>query len=361
MSRIEIRGKNTVLRDQKEYIAFGPDDYKRIIRGRDQCFLCGQRAKKNKEHVIPDWVIRLTGVDGERVRLPLGITHNLSTYRVPCCLSCNETMGDRLEVPISKIFKEGYSAVAARVSQRDPLLYAWLNFIYVKTHFKDNFLRVANPRNNRDRKSLGDRVDWDRIRNPHAIARSYIFDTEIMPSAIGSMVAIQVPYQQTGSSFGYQDGNELDCMYIRIKDIAIIASLHDLGAAQHYFREVGLITPEKISELDSLLLLAEFELASIRRFGYYSLDLEVGSESGKAILEGVNKGPSGMRQLPEYKRYSTYDYIVDGFFRNENDPTTVKSFLEIAYESRTLPWFSSGFRQPNEEFYFRDNWMDSIW
>lgn len=68
------------------------------------CFLCNtETGDITREHFVPRWLIRL--LESASIKVSdriLGNTRiNYHTYQIPCCRSCNSTLGRELESPIA--------------------------------------------------------------------------------------------------------------------------------------------------------------------------------------------------------------------------------------------------------------------
>lgn len=141
----------TAIRDDGSVIVFSIARFIGDIVQGGCCFICGRNRNEapfNDEHVIPDWVLRRTGMSQRQITLPNGTLYPYRDYKVPCCVPCNSLMGRTFELPTSKLFEEGYDAVAAHMKTKDGIaqLFVWLALIYLKTHLKDLSLRMHRDR-----------------------------------------------------------------------------------------------------------------------------------------------------------------------------------------------------------------------
>lgn len=83
----------------------------------DVCFICTKVLKSgnyNKEHVIPNWILKKFNLHNENVNLPNDTKLKYGQYVVPCCIECNSFLSEELEVPLSKAFSGGFEGVMER-------------------------------------------------------------------------------------------------------------------------------------------------------------------------------------------------------------------------------------------------------
>ncbi len=286
-------------------------DLKNFIIDYDCCFLCNKnRSRKNKEHVIPKWLIKECSLNATYMHLPQGMSHPVSTYKVPICKECNTILGRELEVPVSQAFKMGFEQVDLMARSRDPRLYAWMSFLYLKTHYKDMFVRnykrsgVANNH-------LGADIDWSKFSNAHSIVRAFTLGIGICPTAIGSLKAIRIK-EDLPIPFMYKDNLEYPCNFIRVKDVAVICSFNDLGAAGYYLRPYLERLDEPSPYLQAASLYNEYILANLRLYGQWDLAHDFFYDGSVKIVGCIGK-PIGVRQLPGDLRSKILEQMIIPF------------------------------------------------
>jgi hypothetical protein len=94
----------SVLDRDGRIVFFSQDRFISDIAEGDCCFVCGARRDTvpfNDEHVIPDWILRRFGLHGRQLGLPNQASLRYGSLKVPCCVNCNEEMGDLFEKPMS--------------------------------------------------------------------------------------------------------------------------------------------------------------------------------------------------------------------------------------------------------------------
>jgi hypothetical protein len=115
---------------------------------RDRCFLCLRSlrgsVKRTREHVVPEWLIRLCDLSATQSVLPSGQTFKYWQRTVPCCEDCNGFLSAGLEHTVSEAFRQGFNAVRALP---EPTLLLWLGKVYYGTRWRELSLRidVADP------------------------------------------------------------------------------------------------------------------------------------------------------------------------------------------------------------------------
>jgi len=95
---------------------------KKII---SKCPGCGEKNKKsNKEHLWPEWLIKLTGANKIGIKWA-GKYIPASACTIPLCEECNKEFGQVLEGPVSRIFNELESGEGLSENEIE-LLIRWL-------------------------------------------------------------------------------------------------------------------------------------------------------------------------------------------------------------------------------------------
>lgn len=98
------------------------------------CVFCGQKPEsKNKEHIIPQWLIRMTGNPNREINLGFDARHfkntgqsklrtfNFKSFQFPACEKCN-TKYSALEAKVSGYFKRIFDKDYFNQSEIDELL-----------------------------------------------------------------------------------------------------------------------------------------------------------------------------------------------------------------------------------------------
>jgi hypothetical protein len=231
----------TAIRDDGSVIVFSIARFIRDIVQGGCCFICGKNRNEapfNDEHVIPDWVVRRTGMSQRQITLPNGTLYRYRDYKVPCCVPCNSLMGHTFELPISKLFEEGYDAVAAHMKTKDGIaqLFVWLALIYLKTHLKDLSIRMHRDHRMPD-DNIANAYEWENLHHVHCLARSFLAQVAIDPEVIGSVLLLPVKVALDGEQFDYGDNYPARTVLFRVGEIALFAVLNDARAVLQFRTE----------------------------------------------------------------------------------------------------------------------------
>jgi hypothetical protein len=90
-----ITEDGSAVRDDGSVIVFSIDRFIRDIVEGGRCFVCGKSSDEvpfNDEHIIPDWVLRHTGLYHRQIILPNETSYSYAQYKVSCCVPCNSLM-----------------------------------------------------------------------------------------------------------------------------------------------------------------------------------------------------------------------------------------------------------------------------
>ncbi len=198
------------------------------------CFACGRApgvTPFNDEHVIPRWLLRRHGLFEQHILLPNLAPISYRNYTVPCCTSCNSLLGATVEEPVSALLQSGYDAVRAHLLTNGPwLLFAWLAFIFLKTHLKDGQLRWHLDRRLGETK-IADFHEWDGLHHLHCLARTLLQPTAMTAGVLGSFLCTQ-PRTDEGADFDYGDLLGPKTALLRTGDVALLCVFDDSGASR---------------------------------------------------------------------------------------------------------------------------------
>jgi hypothetical protein len=308
----------SILDEEGNYIFVGQSNFlERVIQG-GFCFVCANEiSDRNDEHIIPDWIIRRCGLSNKSIKLPNQTLFKYTSYKIPCCKSCNKFLGDYYEKPISKAFSEGIEAVSELLVSKPELLFGWLNLIVFKTHFKDLSLR-SHLDQRIDSDMIGSTYDWLNFHHMHAIFRAPLFQTRIAPEVLGSVALLEVKDAQLGGSFDYRDHTPSDTVYIRIEDISIVSVLNDSGAVPGML--VGRINLTDAPDLVQCAeILTEYQVASMHLKNRPAFGTRFDSSTGRFEIFAT---------LPSEKEVAEYNPKMRGeaFWFN------LQSYLEVEIE-----------------------------
>ena len=215
------------------------------------CFMCGRFKGADsftEEHVIPDWLLRHTGLHDKSIELPTGQTIRYSRYKIRCCGDCNAFLGREFEEPISAVVTEGYDAVLELVSDEggrlDLLL--WLSLIFLKSHLKD-----CEFRENLDLRlpdgTIGENYAPGLFHHLFCIVRARLFEVTYAGPIAGTIIVKKVTNFAQHGDYDFKDNWITRTIYIRIKDICIISSLSDQGSGAWMLKDKLKRVPSEIS------------------------------------------------------------------------------------------------------------------
>jgi hypothetical protein len=190
------------------------------------CFICGAaRSAKpfNDEHIIPEWILRRFDLFGKKITLPNERPIPYGQYKLPCCESCNTSLGRLIEAPISEAFRGGHAGLAAYVeAQGSHLLFLWMGLLLLKTHLRFH----ADSRKGSQR--IGELYDWAELHHLHTLVRAPYSRARIAPEAYGSLLI--VPINGAPDEFDYGDLYVPQVNFVQLGDVAVIAVMNDSHA-----------------------------------------------------------------------------------------------------------------------------------
>jgi|688.fasta_scaffold157128_1 hypothetical protein len=225
----------TIKHEDGRLIALSLDRFRNDIVNGSSCFVCCRllSATQNEEHVIPDWVIRLCGIESEKINLLNGMGFHYSRYKLTCCQECNTQLGDSFEKPISQLFKSGYRDFTRLLCEDNgsaaELLFKWLNLLFLKAHLRDRQFRYNLDTRTRS-EPISDHYQWEHLHHIHCIARSHHTNAAIANHALGSLCVLPALPTKQGVGFDFIDVLPFPSVMIRIRDIAVLAMLTDCSA-----------------------------------------------------------------------------------------------------------------------------------
>jgi hypothetical protein len=332
-----------------------------LVNDPSHCVVCAKKMhQKTNEHVIPNWLVRKHKLFDEEVRLPQGKSHKMSTYKVPFCRECNEVLGRKLEEPVAAAFGDGFEAVEALAKAGDDRLFAWMNLMYFKTHYKD--MQVRKNLDDRDGlESIGDSINWKQLKTHYSIFRSFIFDIELKKSVIGTMIALKIHDHEKFEPFHYSDVLDWDFSYFRDGETALLCGLKDIGSVDYFFRPNLERLGNTLSQHQAFELLAECETISRRLFGNWQFDHEFDPNGGTAILEVVVNGEVGLRKCDEQFLRDGLHFIFESFLSSTLDNDAEREAILRQIRSGKLSFLSLKYRQSMEQAVFPDDWQFQRW
>ncbi|MFT7109803.1 MAG: hypothetical protein ACI843_001468 [Psychrobacter glaciei] len=208
------------------------------------CFLCAdENSEPTKEHVIPEWILRKYSLYNQSITLTNGTKHKYKDYVVSCCWKCNQLLSTNFETPISKMFEKGFEELKGYlIDGEDIRVFCWLALIFIKMHYKDNFLRME-----RDKRAICGSIakdleyDWGEMHHVYCLARSFYCDAKIEHRALGSLAIFHIKADSEGSEqFDVGDITFSNTFGIRVGDIGLIVCFGDGGAVLNKLNQLFL-------------------------------------------------------------------------------------------------------------------------
>jgi hypothetical protein len=260
---------------------FSVDRFVKDIAQGDCCFICGAKPgskKFNDEHVLPDWILRISGLHNRRITLPNQIDFKYSRYKIPCCEDCNSLMGKQFEIPISELLSGGTDAVMKYIAEHGPwLFFVWLSLIFLKTHLKDKGFRFHLDQRQGDAK-ISDLYTWEEMHHIHCVAPSFYTGCNLDPKVMGSVIVVPAKTESFYEHFDFGDNSMSRTMLLRVGDTAFVTVLNDSCAAINLLQPTlerisGALSPIQLRELMSRLAISNLHLKVRPRF-FSQFDLE---------------------------------------------------------------------------------------
>jgi len=322
----------TILDLAGRELFLGLERFKTLVKDADRCFICGARSSEkpfNDEHIIPDWVQRSYNLRDKSIRLFNGTDFPYPKYRIRCCQECNSFLGKTFETPISAALSRGPDQFFEWYHTEPFRVFLWLNLIYLKTHLKDNQLRIERDERAPDTR-LGDAYDWAELHHCHALIRAARFGFEIdAEKVLGSVFVLQLGDWARQQPYDYNDHLPTHTLMIRLGEIAFIAALSDsCGVFQGLMPKIEKLPPD-LSPLQFLEVLTEFQFVSAHLKYRPRYQTEVDPQTGLVTITAA---------LPDQFDLEELDFSLRGelMARNLNALGQIELKGHNAEESRAM-------------------------
>jgi hypothetical protein len=199
----------------------------------DCCFICGvspSDARFNREHILPQWILRRYNLHDKKIVLPNDRGHSYGRYTIPCCESCNTLLSKKLEEPICRQFDKGPDRFVDWLVNEEgsQLLFIWMATIFLKTHLKDTYLKWHADKRKGENTIAAEAYQWDIFHHLHCLVRSVYVDSIIEEKAIGSLITL--PAEGEGD-FDLVDLSVGQTLYLKLGRVAIYAVFDDSCAS----------------------------------------------------------------------------------------------------------------------------------
>lgn len=221
--------ESTVIDQDGRYIFVSEPEFLRLTQDPGICFVClTAPSSETKEHIVPDWAIRLCDLADKRIMLSNGQGVLYPQYKIPCCKTCNQALQQQYEKPISDAVKRGLKGIKD-LHWSDPTLpIRWLNLLYFKTHYND-LRQFAHLDRRKGKQKIGERYDWGTWNLPHALFRAPLYGTSFRSKNLGSLCVFKLVNQNWADVWDYKDDHVTGTVYVRMHDIALLGILNDGG------------------------------------------------------------------------------------------------------------------------------------
>lgn len=232
---MHTNNSNSILDSKGKILFFGLQDFIDHIANGDCCFVCGAipgTKEFNKEHIIPDWILKRYGLYSKSITLPNGSPIKYSQYTVPCCKECNSALNEYYEKPISRLLSKSYKQICKSLdndSELYHLLFKWLCLIYLKTHLKDKTLKWDRDER-QNSLPISSIFYWEEIHHVHCIARSHYTGAKIDEKAYGTIFILPAICVEGIENFDYGDNQLGKGVLMQLGQFSIIAVLNDAHA-----------------------------------------------------------------------------------------------------------------------------------
>lgn len=257
----------SIERDDGTVLHFSIDRFVRQVCAGACCMICGRpRAEVtfNREHVLPDWLLRRFKLHDRAIRLPNQTGFTYGRYTVSCCVQCNDRMGTLMETPIREMVTSGYETLEKRLQGESPeVLFAWLAFLFLKTHLRDRTLWFNRDRRNPS-PAIGELYEWRELHHIHCLARSIYTGAKFTSGTIGSLLVLPADTSAPLELFDYGDLYLGRTVLIRIDDICIVAALNDSCSSLTAYREELKIIKGNLSPLQLREIMVRIAYLNIR-------------------------------------------------------------------------------------------------
>mgnify|MGYP007089313263 CR=1 FL=1 len=255
----------SILRPDGEFVFVHTNDFAENILVGNNCFLCGcypDGVEFNNEHVIPDWLLRYTGIANMSITLPNGCDVRYSSYKVRSCAQCNSFLSNDVEDHISRAIKGGFESLSEFLEQNPKLVFQWLCLIYYKVHFRDFSLRYNVDHREHDA-PIGALYAWPNFHHIFCVSRSVLFKVLFSPGVIGTIKLFRLDDWERHGSYDYRDHWATDTMFVRIKDICIYVSFTDAEAVDHMMQNKFSRIPTHLNYIQSIEIFGDFVSAKM--------------------------------------------------------------------------------------------------
>lgn len=201
----------------------------------DRCFLCGEllnEENSSDEHIFPKWLQNKFDLWDKEITLLNGSQIKYRMLKIPCCKDCNgEILSTGLEKKIGEAVEGGYDNF---IKLEEKVIFQWLLKLSYGMLFKELSLNV-NLRNPNEGKIMTPEI-LKNFNTMYLLLKTVLYDTEFVNKP-WSILIFKVKTMNE-KMYNGRDFIPLNCYFMRMNDIGIIANLQDGGVQQEFFNEV---------------------------------------------------------------------------------------------------------------------------
>jgi hypothetical protein len=242
-------------------IFFSTERFVKDICLGDCCFICGVAPSSepfNDEHILPNWLLRKYNLHNHTITLPNGEEVKYGGYTIPCCESCNQLMGAKLETPIRNAIASGPDGFNKFLLDGNyPLAVIWMGLIFLKTHLRDGTMRMHLDRR-KGAQTIGSLYEWEDLHHLHTVVRCFYSGVWIETEVFGSLLSQPVRREASPDEFDFFDLFVAQTMMLRLGDFSLIAVFNDSGATLQWMEQLLKRFTGPVNELQLREVATEF-------------------------------------------------------------------------------------------------------
>jgi hypothetical protein len=260
-----------------EIISFGFDKFCNEVLSNEICFICGVKLTKinrTKEHIIPQWLIKLAKINNYNVTLPNLSQKKYNTYTIPCCQLCNNNiLSKEIETPIKELFDKDFNQFSQLMSDinNQRKVYLWSCLIFIKSILKDSSDKYELDKRKNNPKTVLEELEYN-ISDMHhnlEVARSLYVETIVKKLKIDDLVFgsfYYFPIKQYTSTelFDYIVLPHAQLVAFCINEIGFITVLDDSTKCLHFLGNLLKSLPNKLDNIQFRELVAHFATANLQ-------------------------------------------------------------------------------------------------
>ncbi|QQV77306.1 hypothetical protein H5J25_00180 [Sphingomonas aliaeris] len=359
ISVMPISTDNSVFDKNGRLLFCSVERFVRDICEGEHCFICGRSEQEtpfNREHILPNWLLRQFTLHAKTMTLPNRERHGYGTYTIPCCVDCNSRLSSTFETPVSEAFASGFAGVEALIDlEGTHRLFQWLALIFLKLHLKDRRLKKHLDRRLGDA-PISETYEWETFHHVHCLARAHYTEALLGDFVFGSFMLVQLVPDSEDEPFDVVSVTDASSLFLRAGDVALYAVLNDGQACVRAIeptlgRITGPLHPMQARELAAELAAAKLHLKNPPRFSTLMSD-----EDGADLQMIADLDPAGPLFLEKdaptvgFVKHFAFRHVLDrieGHTREEAVALLKQNRLSFLFDDNGN--FITGRRGPESE------------